>query len=208
MKNRSWFYYLVLALLVILMILVANFSFKTSLPSGRIDIQLVPVVAVAILGSFGFTTALLAGIAGTVILLIMHWLSWPDLLILVIDWLVAAWIIKRHPQPSVPQGRLISITTGLTQVVAMTVIYLFIGWQYTHQLVGEWGYLGQMFPVALLSGLLYALLTAPLIAFIRWLLAFSDDSHHDELTDDDDNSSIEVDLSSHHKDDNNQDQNK
>lgn len=197
MKNKSWSYYLILAALVVLMIVVANFRFKSSLPSGTIDIQLIPVFAVVILGSFDFTTSLLATIAATVILLILHWLSGPDLILLVLDWAAVAWVIWRHSHQ--PASRLISLTAGLSQVVAMTVIYLIIGWSYSHQLAGEWSFLGQIFPVALLSGLLYTLLIAPLINFVRWLLGRNGNSdHHDS----DHNGSVEIDLSSHQHDNN------
>lgn len=208
MKNKSWFYYIVLTVLVILMILVANFRFKSMLPSGNIDIQLVPVIAVTILGSFELTTALLAAIAATVVLLILHWLSWPDLLILILDWLAVTWMIRRHPQKTAPQSRLISITMGLSQVVSMTVIYLIIAWAYTRQLTGVWSFLGQFFPVAILSGLLYALLTAPAISFVRWLLKISGDDSNHQLPADKDNGSVEIDLSSHNSDKNDDKQDK
>ena len=199
MKHR-WSYYLILFLTAVVLIFLAPLSFKSLLPSGKIDIQLVPVLAVALIAVFDWRPAGGAVVVSLAVLLLLHWLSWPDLVILLIDLRAIICLKRFQPHPSALQSRLFSITLGPSQVVGMTGVYLIIAWLYSHQLNGLVTYFGQVFPVALLSGLLYTLLTAPLINFLRWLLKLTGNFNDNFPPAANSQGSVEINLGSSKKD--------
>lgn len=190
------------AIALLMMLVISVLQFNVSIPSGTLHIAIVGLVSIALMA----LTDIVNGIIVTAISFvaiglfgIMHWQTLLPLGILVaIMAIIIATSLPHHQRLSHQQTIWLGLAAGICQLVLFAIIYFILGWHYFNNFRGAVVELQQVFPAALLSGLLDSLLLPPII--------FSGAKLADKLglfnhpNNDGDQDPLLFDLSSHDKD--------
>lgn len=196
----------------ILMLLVSFTGFQTILPTGEAFMPLAGIIAVGLAVALGLNIALITTIISTIIMIVIGTADWVTLVDFIIILIVVGLILNKQVPLAVDlshqQLLWLAIFTGLVQLFFISIFYGLIGLVLTGSSVGGLAFVQLIIPNALLTGLLYGFLIAPISLFFRWTArkALGINNHYrhrrdaDESPEDQRERSVIVDLSSHKND--------
>ncbi|GGI63025.1 hypothetical protein [Limosilactobacillus caviae] len=195
----------------ILMLLVSFTGFQTVLPTGEAFMPLAGVIAVGTAVALGINISFIVTIISTIIMFVLGTADWVILVDFIIVLIVVGLILKKQVPLNIDlnhqQLLWLAIFTGLVQLFFISAFYGLIGLVLTGSPTGGLTFVQLIIPNALLTGLLYGFLVAPISLIFRWVArkALHIDNHHDDSSNSADTKhqgSIIVDLrNSKNKDD-------
>ena len=166
----------------ILMILISFTGFQTILPTGEAFMPLAGVIAVGIAVALGINIAFivtLVSVLGTA-----DWVVLVDFIVILI---VVGLILRKQVPLSIDlnhsQLLWLAIFTGLVQLFFISIFYGLIGLVLTGTPTGGLTFVQLIIPNALLTGLLYGFLVAPISLICRWVARKAlhiDNNHHND----------------------------
>ncbi|MBD5806702.1 hypothetical protein DTK66_06190 [Lactobacillus sp. M31] len=188
----------------VLMILISFTGFQTILPTGEAFMPLAGVITVGIAVALGINISLIVTIISTIIMIVIGTADWVVLVDFIVILIVVGLILNKQVPLSTDlnhqQLLWLAIFTGLVQLFFISIFYGLIGLVLTGSPAGGLTFVQQIIPNALLTGLLYGFLVAPISLIFRWVArkALHVNDHHDDSNDGSSNNhggSIIVDLS-------------
>ena len=155
----------------ILMILISFTGFQTILPTGEAFMPLAGVIAVGIAVALGINIAFIVTLVSAIIMIVLGTADWVILVDFIVILIVVGLILRKQVPLSIDlnhsQLLWLAIFTGLvtgTPTGGLTFVQLII-------------------PNALLTGLLYGFLVAPISLIFRWVARKAlhiDNNHHND----------------------------
>lgn len=197
---------------LLLMLILSVLQFNVTVPSGNFHIAVVALVSIALMALTDISNGLVVTVIGFTLICLFKMMNWQNLLQLFLLVVVGAVIIAlglpKHQRMTHQQIIWLGLAVGISQLVLLSIIFFIIGWTYFGNLRGAVVELQQVFPAAILNGLLDALLVPPFI-FMGARLAdklglFNRPSQHDNHDDHQDPPIIEMgkqDKQDHNNDD-------
>lgn len=187
----------------IVMILISFIRIQTVLPSGGAFMPVAGIIAAGLTMALGLKEGLLTALIATLISLLCGTADW----VVVVNYLLlvlAIWVVTRgqanlNVQVTHQQLLWLALLTGFLEFIFMGVIYALIGLVIGGTTNVSLTFVQQVLPNALLTGLLYAFLLAPVSLLFRWLSKklLHIKNNHDDHDDDNNHGSVIVDLSDH-----------
>lgn len=185
---------------LLLMLILSVLQFNVTVPSGNFHIAVVALVSIALMALTDVTNGLVVTVVGFLLIWFFKMMNWQSLLQLFLLVVVGAVIIvlglPKHQRLTHQQTIWLGLAVGISKLVLMSILFFIIGWAYFGNFRGAVIELQQVFPAAILNGLLDALLVPPFI-FAGARLAdklglFNHPSHHDDHDDHQDPPIIEM----------------
>lgn len=160
-------------ILAVATILITFLRFRSVIPTGVVNVQIVLPLLLSCFLVFGDRLGTITFFVVVIIAMLLGTIHWQD----IISWLIAIVIViliehRRFENELVLSHRtliLLGLSAGLTQLVAILIIYSLTGFFFDGA-AGMRIFASQTLPAALFNGLLTTLLTAPLSIFSRWLM--------------------------------------
>ncbi|WP_076461578.1 hypothetical protein [Limosilactobacillus caccae] len=202
MKKQGWIKAGIAALAAILMILLSFVGVQTVMPTGLAFMPLAGIIAVGLALTLNWLLTVVAVIVATVVVILLGNADWVTascyLVILLAVWLIIHDQLTLQTRVSHQQLRWLAVVTGLVSLIYLCIIYGLIGWVVGGTTTASLAFIQQIIPIALLTGLLYGFLVAPVAMVMRWgaKKVLQIDDHHDDQ--DGGSGSVIVDLSDHH----------
>lgn len=172
---------------LLMMLILSVLQFNVSVPSGNFHIAIVALVSIALMALTDLANGLIVTVVGFLLICLFKMMNWQNLLQLFLLVVVGAIIIAvglpKHQRLTHQQTIWLGLAVGISQLVLLAILFFIIGWSYFGNLRGAVVELEQVFPAAILNGLLDALLVPPFI-FMGARLAdklglFNHDDHGD-----------------------------
>lgn len=185
---------------LLMMLILSVLQFNVSVPSGNFHIAIVALVSIALMALTDVANGLIVTVVGFLLICLFKMMNWQNLLQLFLLVVVGAIIIAvglpKHQRLTHQQTIWLGLAVGISQLVLLSILFFIIGWSYFGNLRGAVVELEQVFPAAILNGLLDALLVPPFI-FMGARLAdklglFNHPDHHDDHGDHQDPPIIEM----------------
>lgn len=185
---------------LLMMLILSVLQFNVSVPSGNFHIAIVALVSIALMAITDLSNGLIVTVVGFLLICLFKMMNWQNLLQLFLLVVVGAIIIAvglpKHQRLTHQQTIWLGLAVGISQLVLLAILFFIIGWSYFGNLRGAVVELEQVFPAAILNGLLDALLVPPFI-FMGARLAdklglFNHPDHHDDHGDHQDPPIIEM----------------
>lgn len=185
---------------LLMMLILSVLQFNVSVPSGNFHIAIVALVSIALMALTDLANGLIVTVVGFLLICLFKMMNWQNLLQLFLLVVVGAIIIAvglpKHQRLTHQQTIWLGLAVGISQLVLLAILFFIIGWSYFGNLRGAVVELEQVFPAAILNGLLDALLVPPFI-FMGARLAdklglFNHPDHHDDHGDHQDPPIIEM----------------
>lgn len=185
---------------LLMMLILSVLQFNVSVPSGNFHIAIVALVSIALMALTDLANGLIVTVVGFLLICLFKMMNWQNLLQLFLLVVVGAIIIAvglpKHQRLTHQQTIWLGLAVGISQLVLLAILFFIIGWSYFGNLRGAVVELEQVFPAAILNGLLDALLVPPFI-FMGARLAdklglFNHPDHHDDYGDHQDPPIIEM----------------
>lgn len=173
MKKQTLIKSLLALAAIILMVIVSFTGFQTILPTGEAFMPLAGVIAIGVAVSLGVNIALIVTLISTAVMLLLGTADWVVLIDFIILLIVVSLILGRQVPLSVDlshqQLLWLAIFSGLFQLLFISGFYGLIGLVLTGNVAGSLTFVHLMIPAALLTGLLYGFLVAPVSLICRWV---------------------------------------
>lgn len=171
----------------ILMILISFTGFQTILPTGEAFMPLAGVIAVGIAVALGINIAFIVTLVSAIIMIVLGTADWVILVDFIVILIVVGLILRKQVPLSIDlnhsQLLWLAIFTGLVQLFFISIFYGLIGLVLTGTPTGGLTFVQLIIPNALLTGLLYGFLVAPISLICRWVARKTlhiDNNHHNE----------------------------
>ena len=172
----------------ILMILISFTGFQTILPTGEAFMPLAGVIAVGIAVALGINIAFIVTLVSAIIMIVLGTADWVILVDFIVILIVVGLILRKQVPLSIDlnhsQLLWLAIITGLVQLFFISIFYGLIGLVLTGTPTGGLTFVQLIIPNALLTGLLYGFLVAPISLICRWVARKTlhiDNNHHNDL---------------------------
>lgn len=186
----------------VIMLLLTMVAFKTVIPTGVAFMPLAGIVTVGLAVTLDWRLSLITTVVATVIAMLMGTADWVTLVSYLVV-LLAVWLATRGQATlavivSHQQLRWLAIVTGLVQLFYLGIIYGVIG-LVLGGTTASLTFIQQIIPLAVLTGLVYGFLVAPIALAMRWVAKklLHIDDHHNDDSQGNDGRSVIVDLSDH-----------
>ncbi len=185
---------------LLMMLILSVLQFNVSVPSGNFHIAIVALVSIALMALTDVANGLIVTVVGFLLICLFKMMNWQNLLQLFLLVVVGAIIIAvglpKHQRLTHQQTIWLGLAVGISQLVLLAILFFIIGWSYFGNFRGAVVELEQVFPAAILNGLLDVLLVPPFI-FMGARLAdklglFNHPDHHDDHGDHHDPPIIEM----------------
>lgn len=154
-------------LALILMAICSALQFNVTIPSGSLHVSLVGMIAIALLALTEVGVGLLVSLVAIVLIAVLHLMTWPTAiaqgLLVGAGALIVYGSLPRRQRLSHQQTIWLGLAVGISAIILLTIEYLIIGWRYFGNSRGALVEIQQVFPAALLSGLLAALVVPALV---------------------------------------------
>lgn len=206
MKKQTLIKTLLAIMAGILMILISFTGFQTILPTGKAFMPLAGVIAVGIAVALGINIAFIVTLVSAIIMIVLGTADWVILVDFIVILIVVGLILRKQVPLSIDlnhsQLLWFAIFTGLVQLFFISIFYGLIGLVLTGTPTGGLTFVQLIIPNALLTGLLYGFLVAPISLIFRWVARKAlhiDNNHNNDSgnsADDKQGGSIIVDLRS------------
>lgn len=171
----------------ILMILISFTGFQTILPTGEAFMPLAGVIAVGIAVALGINIAFIVTLVSAIIMIVLGTADWVILVDFIVILIVVGLILRKQVPLSIDlnhsQLLWLAIFTGLVQLFFISIFYGLIGLVLTGTPTGGLTFVQLIIPNALLTGLLYGFLVAPISLICRWIARKAlhiDNNHHND----------------------------
>ena len=171
----------------ILMILISFTGFQTILPTGEAFMPLAGVIAVGIAVALGINIAFIVTLVSAIIMIVLGTADWVILVDFIVILIVVGLILRKQVPLSIDlnhsQLLWLAIFTGLVQLFFISIFYGLIGLVLTGTPTGGLTFVQLIIPNALLTGLLYGFLVAPISLICRWVARKTlhiDNNHHND----------------------------
>ena len=157
----------------ILMILISFTGFQTILPTGKAFMPLAGVIAVGIAVALGINIAFIVTLVSAIIMIVLGTADWVILVDFIVILIVVGLILRKQVPLSIDlnhsQLLWLAIFTSLVQLFFISIFYGLIGLVLTGTPTGGLTFVQLIIPNALLTGLLYGFLVAPISLIFRWV---------------------------------------
>ena len=171
----------------ILMILISFTGFQTILPTGEAFMPLAGVIAVGIAVALGINIAFIVTLVSAIIMIVLGTADWVILVDFIVILIVVGLILRKQVPLSIDlnhsQLLWLAIFIGLVQLFFISIVYGLIGLVLTGTPTGGLTFVQLIIPNALLTGLLYGFLVAPISLICRWVARKAlhiDNNHHND----------------------------
>ena len=171
----------------ILMILISFTGFQTILPTGEAFMPLAGVIAVGIAVALGINIAFIVTLVSAIIMIVLGTADWVILVDFIVILIVVGLILRKQVPLSIDlnhsQLLWLAIFNGLVQLFFISIFYGLIGLVLTGTPTGGLTFVQLIIPNALLTGLLYGFLVAPISLICRWVARKTlhiDNNHHND----------------------------
>lgn len=149
-------------LTLLVMLVLCALQFNVSVPSGSLHINVISLVVIVLVTLTDVTNALITVAIALAIATALHIVDWQVILQTVLMVLLGIGImvtrLPHHQRLSHQQAIWLGLAVGICQVLMLTAYYLIFGWLTLGNIRGAFVEIQQVFPAAILSGLLDALL--------------------------------------------------